>query len=488
MALKPYERNAELWGPSPDAVLPEGHLARVVDELVEAIDGLERFNEPFRHTPGEPAYNVKMLLKVLLYAYGRGIPSSREMARQCEESLAFRYLTGHARPDHRTLSRFRRKRRHLIRWVFKQVVRLGRAEGLVRLGLVALDSVRVQANARAGSKRTVEEVRQELEDLEAYLAQVEREDRREDEVYGEEGREDTVPKELASVKRRREALRRAKAQLEADRQQALAAGAKARRDVLPTDPEAQWVRKGGRIIPGYSGQVVADGDVGFIVAAEAVRGGDDRGQLVPMVQAVERTVGEAPGVVVADNGYYSEEAVAAVESEKTKVVVPDGQAARQINREGEVSAMPPYHVDCFTYEAQADQFRCPQGQLLRFVKARRRRGQATRVYRGVACRNCPVRDECTRARSGVRWVEVPVAYEKVKAVHERIRTPEGMGWYRRRKAIVERIFGHWQHNLRIRRLQLRGLAGATVELLLMAIAYNMRLIGQARWARAAAAS
>ncbi len=487
MALKAYERNGELWGPSPDEVLGEGHLARVIDELVEAIEGLERLNEAFRHTPGEPAYNVKMLLKVLLYAYGRGITSSREMARQCEESLAFRYLTGNATPDHRTLSRFRRKRRVLIRWVFKQVVRLGRAAGLVRLGLVALDSVRVEANARAGSKRTLEEVSKELEELEGYLEEVEREDRDGDAAYGEEGREDTLPKGLASVKRRREALLRAKAQLEADREQA-AGGAKVRRDVLPSDPEAQWVKKGRRIIPGYSGQVVADGEAGFIVAAEAVRGGDDRGQLAPMVRAVERTVGEAPAVVVADNGYYSEEAVGAVEGEKTKVVVPDGQAARQINLQGEVSAMPPYHVDRFRYEAQADQFRCPQGQVLRFFKARRRRGQATKVYRGVACRDCPVRGECTRDKSGVRSVEVPVMYEKVKAVHERIRTAEGMGWYRRRKAIVERIFGHWQHNLRIRRLQLRGLAGATVELLLMAIAYNMRLIGQARLARAAAAS
>src|SRR5512136_1486826 len=146
MALRDYSNQSEMFGPSPDLLLPAGHWAR--------------------------AYDVRVLVKVLIYAYGRGITSSREMARQCEENIAFRYLTRGQCPDFRTISLFRRRKRHLLRWVFKKTVQLARQMGIARLGLVALDSVKLVANANAGKKMTRAELDEELRKLDAYLAQV----------------------------------------------------------------------------------------------------------------------------------------------------------------------------------------------------------------------------------------------------------------------------------------------------------------------------
>ena len=76
MALRPYSREGQFWGPSPDVVLPPDHLVRVVDELVESI-GVSRLNRRYEHTPGEQAFDIRLLCKVWIYAYARGLTSGR---------------------------------------------------------------------------------------------------------------------------------------------------------------------------------------------------------------------------------------------------------------------------------------------------------------------------------------------------------------------------------------------------------------------------
>lgn len=473
MALREYQRTGELWGPSPDEVLPEGHLARVVDEFVERI-GVGRLNRKFEQTAGEPAYDLRLLCKVLIYAYGRGITSSREMARQCEESLGFRYLTCNQMPDHRTLSRFRRKYRRLLRWVFGRTVRLGRKMGLVRLGLIALDSVKLAADAKASSKRTREELREEVRKLDEYLEAVERQDRADDTRYGEDSREDTLPKDLRRAERRRKKLAEALECLEKDRREQMAAGKRRiRRDVIPSDPEAVWVKKQGRIIPGYSAEVAAD-ESGMVVAVKATRAQDDREQLAPMIGQIERTAGEPARKLVADNGYYSEAGVVEAEKTSTQVLVPEGRMAGQVNREGEIQQPDKYHVDAFGYDEQEKSFICPGGQKLEVLKHHKRRGLPTIIYRGTHCGDCAARAECTRDRQGYRTVEVHEQYGIIRRAHERFRSAEGQRLYRKRKTISEPVFGQWQYNRGVRRLRLRRLSGFDIELHLLAIGHNVR--------------
>src|SRR5512137_33443 len=164
MALRDYSQQGELWGPSPDLALPAGHLARAIDEIIEGL-GLQRCNRKYAHTPGEPAYDVRGMVKILIYAYARGITSSREMARQCEENIAFQFLTRGDCPDFRTIALFRRQKRHLLRWVFKKTVALARQMGIARLGLVALDSVKLPGHASSGMKMNAAQLNEELRRL-----------------------------------------------------------------------------------------------------------------------------------------------------------------------------------------------------------------------------------------------------------------------------------------------------------------------------------
>jgi transposase len=479
MALRPYERTAELFGPSPDAVLDQAHPARVLDELIESLP-VSRLNRRYAHTAGEPAYDVRMLSKVILYSYMRGITSSREMARQCIENLAFRYLSSNQTPDHRTLSRYRRKARHLLRWVFAQTVRLGRQAGLVKLGLVALDSVKLTAHARADRKRTAEELTEELGKLDAYLIKVEDTDRIEDGQHGEDQTGEELPRALRSAKARRARLQEALDVLKADRARQQAEGRPTlRKDVIPSDPEAMWMKKQGRIVPGYSIQAAADAHSGMVVALHATRAQDDREQLAPMLQRARRTAGADIQTVVADNGYYSEAALVDMAQNgcPTQALVPDGRAAHQINRRQAVEVNA-FHVDRFGYDEASGTLTCPAGHAMEKMKDHTRRGLPTTVYRGAGCAACALNIRCTKDKSGVRTVEVHRSYGVIRRAHERMRSADGLAMYKRRKEIIEPVFGQWQHNRGVRRLRLGRLTGASIEGHLLAIGHNVLKLGR----------
>ena len=469
MALKEYSNQREMFGLSPDLLLPAGHWARALDDIVEKL-GLQRLNRKYEHTPGEPAYDVRALVKVLIYAYGRGITSSREMARQCEENIAFRYLTRGQCPDFRTISLFRRKKRHLLRWVFKKTVQLARQVGMARLGLVALDSVKLAANASSGKKMTAAELVEELGKLDEYLGKVTSTDQNEDSEYGDNQRGDELPADICGVQERKEKLEKA---LRTLREQQAAAKREPPQDVSIEDPEARWVKKQGKFIRGYSAQVVADSERQVIVAVKAAAQATDSEQLNPMLQEVEKTVGQAPDQLVADSGYYTDDAILEAARSKTDCVVPDSETAAGLNnRQRGQSKEGAYHASRFTYDEAKDEFTCPQGKVLTFWRTHCRRGP-TKVYRCQDCDGCPVRELCTNDARGFRTIQVRPDHAEVRNIRERFKNEAVRGVYRKRKGIIEPIFGRWQHNWGIRRLRLRGLAGFSAELHLLAIAHNV---------------
>ena len=180
-----------------------------------------------------------------------------------------------------------------------KTVRLAREMGIAKLGLVAIDSVKLQADVRASSKQTVDELREQLKELDVYLDRLEETDQKENQQFGEAKRGDELPQKLQSVQKRREKLAAALERLEQDQKRQQEEGQRSiRRDVLPADPEAVWVKKQGRIIAGYSGQVVADGESQIIVGVKATAEADDRKQLNPMLEEVEKTAGQAAETMV----------------------------------------------------------------------------------------------------------------------------------------------------------------------------------------------
>jgi transposase len=201
--------------------LPANHLVFFLLDLAAELD-LSAIYAVYeaRDPRGVKAYEPRMMVVLLLYAYCVGIPSSRRIERACWEDAAFRVLTGNQQPDHSRISDFRLVHLDALAGLFVQVLRLCQKAGLVSLGNVALDGTKVKANAskhKAMSHERMLKTEAQLEaEIAALLRKAELIDAQEDTRYGKGKRGDELPKELQLRQDRLDVLRKAKAELEAE--------------------------------------------------------------------------------------------------------------------------------------------------------------------------------------------------------------------------------------------------------------------------------
>lgn len=197
--------------------LPQGHLCYFISDTVDALELgslLDGFNEEGR---GEQPYHPKMMLKLLLYGYCTGVFSSRGIARKIEEDIAFRVLASGNEPNHRTICRFRERHLEVFSDLFKQVVEIGKEAKLVKLGIVAIDGTKVKANAskhKAMSYGRMRESEARLDkEIKELIRQARETDEAEDKRYGDL-RGDELPKEIERREDRLRVIREAKTRIE----------------------------------------------------------------------------------------------------------------------------------------------------------------------------------------------------------------------------------------------------------------------------------
>jgi transposase len=338
--------------------LPADHLAWFILDVVDQLDLAPFYLAHRDDGHGHPAYDPKLLLGVLLYAYCLGVRSSRQIERRLTEDLAFRVLAANQLPDHVTIARFRVRHQQALAGFLVESLRLCAAAGLVRLGVVALDGTKVAANAANTASHTHDKLEAEVAEI---LRQAAEADQRDDLEHGQ-ARGDELPPALAFKTGRLARLRRAKALLEAEaterqrryqqRVTALAAAARAkgkqprahikprRRDEAPnpkatanvTDPDSRFMHTRRGSIQGYNAQAVTTMEQ-VIVAAELTQQANDLQQLQPMLAATATTLGAAgipqrPGRLLADSGYWTIANLTAI-PDAPELLIPPARHGRQ---------------------------------------------------------------------------------------------------------------------------------------------------------------
>src|SRR5208282_131676 len=201
---------------------------------------------------GLSAYDPRMMVRMLIYGYCRGVASSRRIERATYEDVAFRYLAADQHPDHDTIAAFRQEQLAPLGQLFVQVLQLCQRAGLVKLGHVALDGTKIKANAskhKAMSYARMEKAEKELEaEVRGLLQEAAWVDAEEDGKYGKGRRGDELPKERARRESRLEKIREAKAALE---QEAKEAAEKKQGEVAAQLKEREkQEREGGRKLGG----------------------------------------------------------------------------------------------------------------------------------------------------------------------------------------------------------------------------------------------
>lgn len=370
------DRDQELLLPSSMREwLPEDHLAWFVADAVEEID-LSAFYSVYREDGwGRAAFEPRMMVALLLYAYAVGERSSRGIERRCREDVAFRVLAANRIPDHATIARFRARHEEALGDTFTGVLALCARAGLVSVGVVALDGTLISADASPTATRAYPEIRTEVERMLGEAAEV---DAREDAELGE-ARGDELPEGLGDRRSRRERLRRCREELEADHAAEMAAHEErlerraaweaghgrrlaGRKPVPPsadalrkarintTDPDSRPLRHGSSAVQGYNAQLLA-GEGQVILATGLAQSPSDAGELAPMVaRAAEELraagVEEEIGTVLADGGYWNSTQIAAIREEGMTQRPPHGtaQARRQAGPGGRADRAGPLHA------------------------------------------------------------------------------------------------------------------------------------------------
>jgi transposase len=354
----PYEPKQDfLLPPSLAEWLPENHLVYFVSEIIDRLD-LQIFYARYegdgrRNQPYDPA----MLVKVLLYGYATGVFSSRKMARKLFEDIAFRILGAGNFPSHRTICDFRLRHLPELKELFVQVAVLARELGMVKLGTIALDGTKIKANAskhKAMSYGRLKEQEQKLkQEIEALFERARIIDAQEDARLGvDQAAEEQLPMELRRREQRLAKIEVAKARLEArqadadreqgrhpDDQQRRGSGAgrpfkhpfgvpddKAQDNF--SDPQSRIMKMGGSFEQCYNAQAAVDGHSQLILACGLTNNAADNDELLPMIEAVKNNLRELPQRVLADSGYRSEQAFAALEKKRVEALVALGREGK----------------------------------------------------------------------------------------------------------------------------------------------------------------
>lgn len=306
-------------------LVPDGHLVHFVRNVVSEQLDLSEILDGYSEERGYPPYHPVMMTALLLYGNAVGIYSSRRLAKACQERVDFMALTGMQKPDFRTISLFRLRHLEALKGLFKQVLKLCKKAGMVKLGHVALDGTRIRANANSHKSMTYGGMKKAERDLQAevdrWFDEAERSDREEDELYGADKSGDELPDWVADKQKRLEKIRQAKAELEAEAKAELEQGRdtaknthKAKPTGIPpekvqrnfTDPDSRIIKTSPGFIQGYNAQAAVDAESQVIVAQSLSNSSSDAHQMIPLLEQIRSNLNQQAKEISADSGYCSE--------------------------------------------------------------------------------------------------------------------------------------------------------------------------------------
>ena len=383
-----------LLPPSVDEWLPERHLARFVVEVIERLD-LSALVGSYRGS-GSASYHPSVLLGLLVYGYATGVVSSRKLERATYDSVAFRFIAANDHPDHDTIATFRRRFLAEIEGLFVQVLLLAREAGLLKLGTVALDGTKIQADASRHSALSWEHAQKIEAQLRAEVAELMALAEAADQADVPDGM--SVPEELARREDRLARIAAAKAAIEAraaerfareqaEHQAKLAARAeKAKKtgrkpggrppappaagpgpsdQVNLTDADSRIMPvAGGGFEQAYNAQAaVATGSL-LVVAGDVVQAANDKQQITPMLARLGRlpeALGK-PRTLLADSGYFSEANVAACAAARIAPLIAPGRERHHRSWRERFAAAPPPPDNPPPLDAMLHRLATPEGR------------------------------------------------------------------------------------------------------------------------------
>lgn len=506
LAIKSDNRKQNLLlPPSLDELVPENHMVRVVDAVIDRLD-ISDILSTYRGG-GNSAFNPKMMLKVLVFAYLSNVYSSRRIEELLKRDIYFMWLAGMKRPDFRTINYFRGKRlKEGFDAVFIQVVELLHEEGFVSLKVQYIDGTKIESVANKYTfvwRGSVEKYDARLKaKTEALLSQIEQSHAIENQEnpVSEELTVEEVAKRVERIKEKVDAdnlskeERKALKQIETDavprmnryKEQLETMGC--RNSYSKTDPDATFMRMkedamlNGQLNPGYNVQISTENQ--FITNFGIYQRPTDTLTMISYLESFKTRYGMQSEEIVADSGYGSEENYEYMFSNGMTPYVKYNMFHVEQRRSYRNN---PFRVSNLFYNPDGDFYVCPMGQKMKFIRQEKRYTasgyqQTVSVYRASRCEGCPLRGQCHKSKRD-RQIEVNHTLDDYKArARELLTSEQGLKHRSNRPIEPEAVFGQIKECGKFRRLRLKGLTGAKIDFGLKALAHNLRKLALA-WAK-----
>jgi transposase len=511
VVYKRYEMNQpQLIPPSVDELIPEKHMVRVVNRVVDQMD-LSMVEKEYKGG-GTSSYHPRMLLKILVYAYAEQIYSGRRIAKAVRENIPFMWIAGGNRPDFRTINRFRSERlRGKIQEVFTEVLEYLIEAKYVKFEHYFVDGTKIEADANRYSfvwKKSTASNRKKLEEKVAELfKKIDAINEAEEEEYGDKDLDelgedseidseklqelaDRLSQKLGEDPKNKE-IKKAKKKIETDylprmkkyEQYEKALGG--RNSCSKTDHDATFMQmkedhmRNRTMKPGYNVQIGTEDQmiVGFSIHQTST----DSPTMISHLQQLKQNLGKVPAIWVADAGYGSEENYLALEEEGITPYVKYNSFEKDSKKRRKVKEKEKYSLKYFKYDEGSDTFLCPENKRLVFERLGWEKSATgfvseKRVYHCLDCNGCPARELCTQSMNGRTIRFSPTLDRLRKAAFDRLTSEVGKKLRALRYMDVEAVFGLIKGNKKFRRFHLRGLEKVEVEWGLVSIAHNMNKI------------
>jgi transposase len=476
-----------------DQLVP-GTLEHTISEVVDKHMDLSVFDARYRNDlTGAAAIHPKILLKVILLAYAKGLLSSRQIERACRENILFIALSYGYPPDHSTIAHFISSMQNEIETLFANVLLLCDELGLLGGTHFALDGVKLSANVSKEWSGTFDELQRKREKLQEKLQQVMTEH-----LQADQQPEIVIERQRKRERRLQNQIERLNEFLAHNEPKRGSDGKEIQSNAVDNDSVKMPSSHG--VIQGYNAQALVDSKHQIILAAEAFAT-QDHDNLEPMLEGAKKNL-QAIGKderffegkpLTADSNYHSLHSLTVCQREQLDAYIPDIRfrsrdprfAERDRFQDGLHGRQRPaskpdlFALSDFSFDPLSQTYRCPNGKPLTLhARNQINRYRTYDIYhaRPADCAACPLRSRClSKPTASRRYLSVPTPQPPnlLDAMRAKMDSAEGKRIYARRLEIVEPVFANICFHKHMHRFTLRTKPKVDVQWRLYAMVHNL---------------
>jgi transposase len=473
--------------------LVPGTLEFAIHTLVDRRMDLSVFDDNYQNDEtGRSAYNPKILLKVVLLGYSRGLTSSRDIERACSENVLFMAMSCNQRPDHSTIASFVSSMEDQIMPLFSDILLVCEQEGLLGGSFFAIDGCKMASNASKEWSGKISNLQKKKQKIERRLKVLV-----EEHIDIDKQEHGVKAKMSASREKQIKRLEQQAAKVEkwlSENDKKIGVNKKELHSNV-TDNDSAKMHTSHGTLQGYNGQAIVDSKHQVIVHGEAIGKGLDNDNLPPVVDGAKQNferIGKGSDyfegkIVTADSSYHSVTNINKCNEEKLDAYIPDNKFRnrdqRFATRVGYRPRSKKFTFSDFKYDRDTDQYICPNGKRLkRFGKLGRHKGKLLKRYISAEkdCRRCDLRAKCLRYKDTKRrhfTYYVDASGQNIsQAMVKKIETKKGRKIYPQRIGIVEPVFANIRVNKRMDKFNLRGKIKVNIQWLLYCMVHNIEKV------------